>query len=147
MMRRQRGLTTVEFAIVGPVALIVLIGCIEIGRMLFVWNTLVEATRRGARVAIVSSPLGTAGRDAVLEYAPGLKGLSATNVSVQYLTAAGVVTTTQSEMAFVRVSITGLTHSLLIPALVSGWSGTKNMTVPAFSTTLPVESLGYDPDP
>ena len=47
--RRQSGLTTVEFAIIGSLAFILVFGVIEIARALFVLNALTEATRRGAR--------------------------------------------------------------------------------------------------
>jgi len=50
---RQRGLASVEFAIVGLATLIILFTAIEMGRMLFTLNTLAEVTRRGARVAAV----------------------------------------------------------------------------------------------
>ena len=50
---RQRGTTTVEFAIVGTVLMVVVFAVIEFGRALFVINMLTEATRRGARMAAV----------------------------------------------------------------------------------------------
>ena len=50
---RQKGTTTVEFAVVAALLLTLLFGVIEVGRAMFVWNTLNEATRRGARVAAV----------------------------------------------------------------------------------------------
>ncbi len=57
-LTRQRGLTTVEFAICGTVFLIFLFGVIETGRMLFTWNALDEMTRRAARLAAVC-PIGS----------------------------------------------------------------------------------------
>ena len=53
MIRRQRGVTSVEFAIIGLLVMIVLFAVLETGRLLFVFNALEEATRRGARVAAV----------------------------------------------------------------------------------------------
>ena len=50
---RQRGTTTVEFAIVGMVTLLLLFTVIEFGRILFTLNMLDEGARRGARVAAV----------------------------------------------------------------------------------------------
>lgn len=140
MRRAQAGLAAVEFAIVGVYALAVLIGAMEVGRMLFVWNTLGEATRRGARVATVNASAATV-KAAVLTYAGHVPGLSTGNVAVGYLDEAGAASTVNAAgVAFVTVSITGYSHSLLIP----GFS--NSVPVPAFATTLPVESLGVDPD-
>lgn len=146
-MIRQRGATTVEFAIVGALALTVLFGVIEISRALFVWNTLSEATRRGARlaavcpmnhpsikrVAILSSPGGP-------DTSPVVPGLSTANVAVAYLQADGSAAASYSQTHYVRVSITGYEYTLFIPFV------TPTITAPPFSTTLPSESLGYVPD-
>lgn len=51
--RRQRGATMVEFAIVAGLLVSLLIGIMEMGRMLFYWNATTEATRLGARLAVV----------------------------------------------------------------------------------------------
>ena len=50
---RQKGVTTVEFAIIGTAFMIVLFGVIEVGRAVFTLNTLGETTRRAARIATV----------------------------------------------------------------------------------------------
>ena len=52
-MRKQRGLSSVEFAISGLATLLILFMAMEMARMMFTLNTLSEATRRGARVAAV----------------------------------------------------------------------------------------------
>lgn len=148
MKGRERGTTTVEFAIVGALALVVLFGVIEVGRMLFVWNTIAEATRRGARVAAVcpiNSPavdqvtiFGTPGGSSTTS--PVLSGLSTANVKVEYMEADGDLTLDYIKIDFVRVSIINYQHTLLIPFFV------RTISVPTFSTTLPNESLGYIPD-
>jgi Flp pilus assembly protein TadG len=143
-MRRQRGLTTVEFAIVGAVALLVLILCIEIARALFVWNTITEATRRGARVAVVSPMNDVAIANAVLAFSAYLSDFSAANITVTYRDAAWATTTVSAEVAFVTVAITGYTHQFLVPAFVT--LGPTAVLMPPFTTTLPAESLGFDPD-
>jgi len=148
MKRPASGLVTVEFAIIGASLLMVLIGCIEIGRVFFVWNTVAEGTRRAARLAavcpvnhssialaaILSAPDGSS-------KSPFLDGLTTGEVSVQYLDSGGAVTATFANIRFVRVGISGYQHSLLIPFF------TSTINVPAFSTTVPVESLGYLPEP
>lgn len=49
----QRGAAAVEFALVAGVFFSLLIGVMEMGRLLFYWNTAAEATRLGARIAVV----------------------------------------------------------------------------------------------
>jgi hypothetical protein len=147
-MKYQYGLTTVEFAMIGALAFTVLFGVIEIGRALFVWNTLSETTRRGARlaavcpmnhlsikrVAILSNPGGP-------DTSPIVGNLSTANVTVAYLQEDGTtIATDYPEVKYVRVSIVGYAHTLLIPFIM------PTITAPPFSTTLPKESLGYVPD-
>jgi len=61
-MRRQRpvrraggrGQALVEFALVFPVALVVLLAVFDVGRAVFIYNGLTNAAREGARLAIVN---------------------------------------------------------------------------------------------
>jgi len=52
-LRRERGQALVEFAVVGIVFLIVVFGVIDVGRAVWNYNTLAQATREGTRYAIV----------------------------------------------------------------------------------------------
>lgn len=137
-MRRQRGLAAVEFAVVGALAFTVLFGVIEIARYYFVLNAVAEATRRGARVAAVTA--GTApAKTAALGLAAYLPGFTADKIQVTYRDAAGGAVGSADPFGFVTVAVTGYTHSLLIPGLP------LSVAVPAFSTTIPAESLGVVP--
>jgi Flp pilus assembly protein TadG len=49
----RKGATTVEFAIVAPVFLLLIFGIFEFGRVFMVTQLLTEAARKSARVAIV----------------------------------------------------------------------------------------------
>lgn len=51
--RHQRGATAVEFAIVAMLFFTIVLGIMEFGRVLYVWNTVQEVTRRAAREAVV----------------------------------------------------------------------------------------------
>jgi len=146
-MRRQAGLTTVEFAIVGGLFLVTLFGVIEFARAVFVWNTMTEATRRGARVAAVCpvnhanvaqyAIFGTPGGGA---QSPVLPDLTTANVVTRYLDANGGETAIYLDIRFVQVSMQNYTHRLLIPLPLA------DLQLPPFTTTLPAESLGYNPD-
>ncbi len=51
--RPQRGAATVEFALIAIVFFMVLLGITEFGRIMYIWNTTQEITRRAAREAVV----------------------------------------------------------------------------------------------
>lgn len=141
-LSRQRGLSMVEFAIVGGLFLMLLFSVIEIGRAMFVWNAMVEATRRAARVAVVC-PVDDPSIVQVGVFAdPGgsggslIPGLEPEHLAVSYLDRNGAPTADFLAIRFVRVEITGYQHRLLVPFLE------RVLTPPSFATTLPRESLG-----
>ncbi|HEV8553243.1 MAG TPA: TadE/TadG family type IV pilus assembly protein [Casimicrobiaceae bacterium] len=49
----QRGAATVEFALLAIVFFMALLGIMEFGRIMYIWNTTQEVTRRAAREAVV----------------------------------------------------------------------------------------------
>jgi Flp pilus assembly protein TadG len=57
--RRQRGLAAVEFAIVAPVLLLLMLGVAELGRALYQYNTLSKAVRDSARYYSTHAFVGT----------------------------------------------------------------------------------------
>jgi Flp pilus assembly protein TadG len=134
----------VEFAIIGMVAMVVLFAVIEFSRMVFVVNSLSEATRRGARMAAVcpindpaiaqvatfNNPGGGSGSS------PVVNGLGTGNIAVSYLNAAGNPTADFMQIEYVQVRIVNFRHTLLVPMFV------RTITLPAFASTLPRESLG-----
>jgi Flp pilus assembly protein TadG len=152
-MKTQRGAAMVEFALIALLFFMVLFGIIEFGRAFFTYNTLVEATRRGARVAAVC-PASAAGIIMVQQttvFGPpdgttspmiGIFGLnSAANVAVSYLdsnmTAIPNPTASYDTIAFVQVSLQNVNNiNLLIPGI------SISIPVPAIYTILPSESLG-----
>lgn len=165
MKTYQSGTTTVEFAIIGALFFMVLFGVIEFGRLLFAWNTLTEATRRGARVAAVCPPNHSAIANMAVFNTPTtsgdsavLSGLNTSQVFVEYLAANGACITeftpdtgtdhcesfnTGIPIRYVRVLIDGYTHTLIIP-IIPGLS-TPRPLPSVFETTLPAESLGVVP--
>ena len=54
--RRERGITTLEFIVVLPTLLLILLAGAETSRMLATFNLVVSAAREGARVGAVTSP-------------------------------------------------------------------------------------------
>jgi len=56
ILRSDRGQSLIEFALTLPMLLVVMFMVTEFGRALFQYNVLAQATREGARVAVVSGP-------------------------------------------------------------------------------------------
>lgn len=147
MRSAQRGITTVEFAIVGLLLIIVVFGVIEIGRALFITNTLTEATRRGVRMAVVC-PVGDPKPASVAVFDSGggssaiVTGLTTANVQIDYLDVSGAIIANPGNSAnypnirYVRASIVGFTPTFVVPTLVT------TISMNGFSATLPRESLG-----
>jgi Flp pilus assembly protein TadG len=52
--RRRRGQALVEFALVLPVLLVILLGTVDAGRLIFAYNSVSNAAREGGRTAIVN---------------------------------------------------------------------------------------------
>ncbi len=51
-LRHQRGATLVEYALVVPIFLLLVVGILEFGRIIFTYNTLANVAREGARYGI-----------------------------------------------------------------------------------------------
>ena len=146
-MSNQKGLTTVEFAIIGSVVLMVLFSAIEIGRAMFVLNTLGETTRRAARIAAVCPINDPAIAEVALFNVPGggtgsriVGGLTPANIETTYLdingAAIGDPTANFSNIRFIRTRIVDFDHQMFIPF------AQFLFTTPDFATTVRRESLG-----
>jgi Flp pilus assembly protein TadG len=126
--KRQHGAAAVEFALVAIVFFMLLIGIVEMGRVLFTWNATAEATRYGARVAVVCGVNDAAILSRMQKIMPAL---TATNVSVSYSPSGCSVANCQQ----VSVSIQNVPVTTLIPV------SAMTLMVPPFTTTLPRESM------
>jgi len=60
LFRRHSGQSMVEFAVLAPVFFLLLLGTIDLGRAVYIYNTISDAAREGTRAAIpFDSPLPT----------------------------------------------------------------------------------------
>ncbi len=59
--RRERGLAAVEFAIILPVVLLIMLATAEFGRAYYQYNTLVKSVRNGVRYLANEAIAGTTG--------------------------------------------------------------------------------------
>ncbi len=147
---KQRGVYTIEFAIVGAVFFLVLFAVLEVGRLFFVWNVLTEASRRGARLATVChfdhGALSASEEDrpafdfmleaALFDNVSIAPSLSKENLKISYLDLNGSLVADTDDIKLVRAQIINYQHQLIIPGLF------LTLNSPSFSTTLPRESLG-----
>ena len=75
----KRGAATVEFAVISPVFILLVLGMIEIGRGLNVQHVLLNAARAGCRVGVVD---GATQQDMLDQVAYSLVGSGISNYSV-----------------------------------------------------------------
>lgn len=127
---RQRGVAAVEFALIASVFFILLIGIMEIGRLLFYWNTATEATRLGARLAVVCD-LDDA--DIKARMAALFPRLNSANILLDYQPAN--CTVANCEQVTVRIVAGGTVIPTYLPFVP------LSLTLPGFTTTLPRESM------
>lgn len=127
---RQRGVAAVEFAIVAGFGgfLLLLIGIMELSRVMFMLNTASEATRLGARVAVVCN----VGAAAVRNRMTRMLNIPQADITVTYEPAGCGQNTCRS----VTVSIS---PNAIIDTVIPFVPFAINM--PPFTTTLPRESL------
>ncbi|MFZ9061011.1 MAG: TadE/TadG family type IV pilus assembly protein [Steroidobacteraceae bacterium] len=151
MKARQRGLTTVEFAVVGLVLMVIVFGVIEFARFMWVANALTEVTRRAARVATVcpvNDPLsGQVGLFADEFGGSIVNGVTSDNILIEYLDEGGSAVAVPGrsdagfEAAFMRIRyvrsrLVNYEHELIIPLVL------PTIPMPGFDAVLPRESLG-----
>jgi Flp pilus assembly protein TadG len=146
LIKKQLGLTTVEFALVAVLLFTMIFGVIEIARAFFVTSLLDEATRRGARVAVVCPINDPAIFQAAAFNSTLIPDLDAGDITVEYLDDAGAVVANSTDpagfrtIAYVRVRVVGYQHQMFIPFLMT------TFFMPEYTTVLPRESLGIPRD-
>lgn len=145
-MRRESGAAVVEFALVAIVFFTLLLGIMDFGRMLFVWNSAAEATRWGARIAVVCDKLSPDQVRSKMKQILPL--LSNNNIVITWYNPEGVVSPgcDVTNCKGVQVSIYNNPanpndpNNLRIQA-ISPFMGFVMPPVPAFPSYLPRESM------
>ncbi|MBZ2208553.1 TadE family protein [Massilia soli] len=126
---RQHGVAAVEFALIAALLFTLLIGIMEFSRITFYWNAATEATRLGARLAIVCDLDDSAIKTRMHALFPVL---AENDIDIEYAPA-GCATSTCEQ---VRVSIDAPEElNTYIPGFDMG------AIFPPFVTTLPRESM------
>jgi Flp pilus assembly protein TadG len=164
LWRDRRGVEAIEFAMIGPVLIVATIGTMELGLAVFDFHRAGEATRRGARIAVIEQPVaslddlkdtkvtcqsnsGTVSCDGGSMEASAsfteivdamrevLPTLTAQNIQVSYAPSTVIADDTEGLVTpLVTVSVVGYEHSFALLGSLPGLPGT--ITLPAFATTL-----------
>jgi hypothetical protein len=129
------GAAIVEFALIAMIFFTLLIGIMEFGRWLFTLNAANEATRLGARLAVVCSISDAPDIKARMHQIAG--GIPVGNMVIDYLPSP----CNESSCKTVTVLLSDATFSPLIP-LMGG-----NYPIPAFTTSLPRELMNSTGNP
>ena len=137
MTNKQSGATTIEFALGLIIFLMFLLGITDFSRMLFTWSAANEATRAGARYAVVCDD--TTKQAQVLARMQAL--LPQINTINTAWTPAGC---NASTCEGVTVTITGLNYQWISP--IAGAAAMAPIPMPTFSTFLPREIMRADPN-
>ena len=156
-----------EFAIIAAIFFMIIFGILEFGRLLYIHNALTDATRRGARYAVLHRAVPKTGEPDPLTCAKNvviygethlnsacgptgpalINGLTASNVTVVWEGAdednnpATPPTNYGMNLGTATVSITGYNFILSIPF------ARRTVTMPPYRTTLTAESAGQEPTP
>jgi hypothetical protein len=136
MKNKQRGATSVEFALVFLMFLTFVLGILDFARMLYTWNAADEATRAGARYAVVcANPSSNARILATMQnLMPQIR-----SIDVAWVPAGCDATNCEA----VSVSITDLSFAWTAP--IPGALARPLVMLPGFSTYLPREMMTYNP--
>ena len=136
-LHRQKGMAAVEFSLIGILFFMLLIGLVEMARVLFTWNAAVEATRYGARVAAVCSKDDKAA--VVSRMQRIMPNLASSNVSLSYLPSG--CDNVNNYCLQVKVAITNFQVTTHIPVVH------RILNIPPFATTLPREMMDSTNNP
>jgi Flp pilus assembly protein TadG len=137
----ERGGSLIEFTVIASFFFLMLCAIVAAGNLYYTHNALVEATRRGARYAVLHPTGSTTAVQNVVIYGtdsppngatPLVYNLQPGNVTVNY---AGL----NVAQGTVTVSITAYTYPFVIPAR------TTSITMPPYRTTLTGECAGFIP--
>ncbi|HET6732747.1 TadE/TadG family type IV pilus assembly protein [Mycobacterium sp.] len=107
----RRGQTLVEFALILPIFILLLVGIVDFGRAIYAYNTLSNASREAVRIAIVDQNC-THIVDEAIDHAVSL-GLSTGDVEVEFASAdlSTVTACNNTEQSLGRVAIVTTNYS------------------------------------
>jgi Flp pilus assembly protein TadG len=144
-MKTQRGATMVEFALVLIIFLTFLLGIVDFSRMLWTWNAANEDTRWGARISVVCDKDAEAVLASMQKFLPQL---TSENVVIEWYGPNDTISTScnHTNCTGVNVRIANLDYQWISPIGFGTYGADGLIPMPGFSTYLPREIMGQDPD-
>lgn len=136
LQTRTRGSASVEYALVLIPFLMFLLGVLDFARLLYTWNMANEATRAGARYAVVCADPTNSDRimTAMQQRLPAIA-----SINVQWQPAGCNPATCEG----VTVAVTDMQFTWIAP--LPGTLARTVVMMPGFTTYLPREMMRYDP--
>jgi Flp pilus assembly protein TadG len=168
--KNERGTSMAEFAVVATFFFMLIFGIIEFGRLFYTLNSLTDAARRGARYAVIhEAEVATDGAAHVAKCVRNVVMYGETHISAypacdppvgQPVLIHGIATATievdfdgadldgnpaspnpyGANLGMATVTIKNYSFAISIPLIH------RSITLPAFTTSLPAESAGFEPD-
>jgi hypothetical protein len=133
---KQSGATIIEFSLALIIFLMFLLGILDFSRMLFTWNAANEATRAGARYAVVC--------DATTNKADVLARMQTMLPQIADIDLAWTPSAcTPATCTGVNLTITSLDYQWISP--LAGLAKLPPEAMPTFRTFLPREIMRQDP--
>lgn len=137
----ERGGSLIEFTVVASVFFLMLVAIVAAGNLYYTHNALVEATRRGARYAVMHPTGSTADVQNVVVYGTATPADGAT--SLIYNLQPGNVIVQYSGLNVAQGTVTVTIETYTFPFVLP--TGTTSITMPPYRTTLTGESAGFIP--
>ncbi|MBB3121358.1 TadE/TadG family type IV pilus assembly protein [Pseudoduganella violacea] len=160
-LQRQRGAAAVEFGLLCLIFLTIVLGILELGRILYLYNTMQEVSRRGAREAVIRwVDQGSAIKTEALfggSSVPAGDEITASNIVIRYLNAAGNevstlpsspgdnmsacsdITRADQCIYSVSVALENVTYVPMVKLFTF-----LNIALPVAKVTMHAESLGFN---
>lgn len=137
----ERGGSLIEFTVVALVFFMMLVGIVAAGNLYYTHNALVEATRRGARYAVLNPTGSTTAVRNVVIYGTDSPGTGATPLVYNLQPANVIVSYNGLNVAqgTVTVTIQNYNFPFVLP------TRTTSVTMPPYRTTLTGECAGFFP--
>jgi Flp pilus assembly protein TadG len=145
----ERGGTLIEFTVVASVFFLMLVGIVAAGNLYYTHNALVEATRRGARYAVLHPNGGATAVQNVVIYGTDAPAAGATslvynlqpaNVVVCY---SGTANCPGQSFGVAAGSVTVTIQNYSFPFVLP--TRTTSVAMPPYRTTITGESAGFTP--
>ncbi len=125
LLKKDKGQSIVEFALVAPILVLLLFGIIEFGRIYETVNVLTSAAREGARVAAVTAPSGSQVNSAVNNVLQAGHVNGSPTITIAGPSAASQVTVTVS-VQYIPITgniVPGISNLTLTRSSVMRWEG------------------------